>query len=642
MARYISQEQIQPGPLATKAPIWKDIHETAMDVGAQYAERAGAVAGLQPGFTPGIAFTKMGASFQDAALKAHTMMLTTDISQSVEDITQKIGQNMHGPSSLDDYNRQVKTYKAHILQETPDQSMPLIKNTLDREVRVGYNALQNKVIKQQHVMANTEQQTIFNTQLNDIGNTARSGDRAAALTKETQLENSVNEGITNGTVTNAKQAEILKNNARKAFVLQYSLGRFQKLLDNPQTSSTDLNKYIDDHRAAGKGPYKNWVSPNDIDATTKKMYALVKEKERMVSPAKAHLTSMQQDAIFSVRNGQDPSMSAAKIATLQQYLPPDKLAAFQEKISEAHNEYASFNLYAHDSIDDRTKEIAKLQDVGNKSRSQYESDSRVAKKLMDVTKAFRSNPFEVVKTDPSYQRQIADMRLTTITANKVTNPALYHKQTLEYGEKVTNLSLHMQKEAGATENNFTVLGSDEVKNISANILNAPTITQGLQELGQIEEQVGPAGAQYALRQLQSQSSSGGHLPVQYGLAVGMPPAYAKQFINSYSKAGVERSTSLDKTTSGNVKAAVDTVLDTWIDSTYSLSGNSDKYVNEYKKAVTRYALYLTATLPDQYSDADDAAQDAANRLILNKYAPDGVNKDYRVPAVDEKSFNASF
>lgn len=644
MDRYTSQQPIQPGPLATNEPIWNDISDTFSNLATQEGEKAGAVAGLQPNYTPGIAFTKAGAAFQDAAIKTHTMLLTTDVSQHVNSITQDIGQNFHGQSSLQEYNTRLKAYSDNVLQNTPAQSLPTVQAYLMKEGATGYNSLQNKLIKQQNALATSDQSNIFQSNVNDISNTAYNGDRATALVKEAKLEAAIKNSITTGTIGDAKSADLLIQNARKAVVNQYALGRFNELINNPQTTSDQINKYFDDYQKAGDKQYPNWTSADERATVVNKMQALLKAKNRQTGPSQQEKSDTIKNMIYDAKNGADTSLFAPTLARLQPNMPDYDFQSLQQQIAGASLLHSEYQLNRFDPRGKQMQTISTLLDPTGKTRDEYNHDSELANMLQSNLKKLDSDPVSVLADDPALQKDADSIKLTTITANPETDPQAYNDQLMQYNAKMTSRMLNYQKQMGLTGAQLKVFGvsNGELSNTASAIINAKTIDDSLSIIQGLQNQVGAENLPYAIGQLMAKGPNGGNVPVSYFLMAGLqniPEAapYAAQIKSAMSPAGIALTKSIDPSDVSDLQAAVQDQLSSWVSSAYSFNGDSAQYINDYQNAVLQYAKVLYLSDPNDQGNMNKASQDAANRLILSRYAKDGINDDYRVPKFDENN-----
>ncbi len=578
-----------------------------------HALEAGRMAGQMVGAkVPTSELTEADRIYKEAFLKANNGILQQTARQQIEKARNEI---MNDPNfnngSLLDYQHRAKGIATAILQKTPQELEPEIKNYLSYTLNQNQQIIANKVNALTRNQAKEVGFDSANNLVPQILNSAYSEDEPD-LPKTKALLGQFNGNIDSlvaAGLYDGKAASATKFSLYRKIQEQHLLGQANRAFSQGNDSAI---KFMQDF--SNKTPKQLGIDPELKNKIAIKLNTMVKQREQSLGISKKSLDNQIDNTVAMVRRGKIDEDVAMTTRNKIMEFEPSKLEDFNEKIESA-NYYHSLYSGAIDR---------------NPLQAQQFLNSHIPQPN-DPLFANKEKEYKKVQADyANYRKSLANDYAGTLFKN---DPGVAHVAERESvslnssGGKITpnagtaNVDEYLVEKAKSLDvnsNDITVIPKSEAITI-VNQLNNKN-TSGMEKRAILVSLASQHG-KYMPYVMNALSKAGLQQNVQMVLSAMNNPESRDQIENLDNWLGSDQKSVNDLIKSKGIKelsiqSAINSNLSKFEDSLDGYNYDASKDKTNVRNQVELYAKYLIAA---KGLSVSDAVETAANTLVNNNF-----------------------
>lgn len=599
---------IQPGPIANVGSSFERLanvlqsfsdktSQVTQRVSDELAAKRGAEAGRSLEFDPKIPITEADKAFEQAALQANKVAVSTNVRDKIKSIEQEtLDPKNFNQNSLEEYQRKIAGFSSGLLQNVPKSNQDAVKNVINYYAING----QNRVLARTDAVDKEKLKAGLLSSLNkfqhDSANAAFSGDGASGASLFGQGKRTLQVALESGLVSGSFVAETTE---RWQSDLQQSsyLGQFNRALEDgkPQEYLAKFNK----------SKSTDLTEPERLNLHMK-MEGMLRQKRTSIAIKGEDLSNEINDELVRVQNGAQQNLVLS--SKIREFFP-EKFGAYQDDLnaaklySTASTQLKYVSPLDREAILDKFK--PKLNEPGIAKKEQVFSKLEQLNK--EQLSQFTKDPAGYIQDSPAVESAVNEF------------------STLGKGDPFQTM-INAQKQMGLTDSQVRLISNVKAAAYVTKIKTDP-IEKQVTDIKSIAEEYGKH-ANIALRDL---SRAG--LPMANQLVISMSNNPASMSLTPQAVEAFETPTKvLTDNLPANVKqsaisTAVKQNLDQYVSTVTVYNGPTNDTINNIYQHVTKLALKLAQT-----EDPEKAARDASDALINNHFSYETVNgQAFRYP-----------
>lgn len=624
---------VQPGPMVDGASIYDGYSKMFQQISAQTApiaqnladesaQSAGAQAGQNLNFKPGIEIGQASKEFNEAALQANRYQAGADILTNINNFKQQALQNV-SQNSLDNYQASIQGYSKGLLSTVPAQNRPYVQKLLTYKATEGQQhiqtALNNRLVQQ----GAQQLQSTYNTYSNEMVQANQQNNGQAGASFYGQTKNILDKAFQGGFLT-AKEHQGYVTQLNQAYYKSQVSGQLNQIHQNGvQTTAEKLaasNQFIADV-GTNKDLQANF-SPFQIHALQTNLQTQQNQWKQQQGLNAAALNQLMKKLNQQAYNGSQ--VDENELNTLHESLPPAQWDNFNQKYQTNQAVGSVVNQVKTASLSDGASSISELQDALSKTEDP-DSVAILNKGIKDAQLTYRDKLNDPVKY--AVQNQAYQNAVQAHQEDPGDNPQSGVYQKL----------IDLQKAQGYSQQQIHIMSNAQAKGIAQQMNNASP-DQLLALYQQMESNYG-ANSQYLAYAMQDLHRNGLKTAPAVMSAMASNPN-TKQGVGDFSTAlqtpltkwsGIlnDQQSGQFRQVQQNVTAALQPTIKLFTNQGLS---NPNQFAN-LQNATTQLASYYV--WKDGMSPSQ-AAEQAANQTFVGHYNKGVFNShSFALPLTDE-------
>ena len=599
---------IKPGPVAKVgasfeklANVLQDFSDKSLQVTQRISDelsaKRGAEAGRSLDFEPKTPVTETDRAFEQAALQANKVAVSTNVRDKIKSIEQEtLDPANFNQNSLEEYQRKISGFSAGLLQNVPKSNQDAVKNVINYYAING----QNRVISRTQAVDKQKLHAGLLSSLNkfqhDSENAAFSGDGASGAALFSQGKRTLQMALDSGLVSGSFSAETTER-WQSELQQQSYLGQFSRAIDDG-TPQEYLRKF-------SKSKSTDLTEPERLNLHMK-MEGMLRQKRTSISIKGEDLNNEINDELVRVQHGAKPDLTLS--SKIREFFPK-KYGAYTDDINAAKLYSTASTQLKYVSPLDRQAILEKFKPKLN--------ESGIAKKEQVFSKIEQLNREQLTQFTKDPAGYIQDSPAVENAVNQFS--------TLGKGDPFQTM-INAQKEMGLTDSQVRLISNVKAAAYVTRIKTDP-IAKQVSDIKSIADEYGKH-ANVALRDL---SRAG--LPMANQLVISMSNnpsslSLVPQAVEAFETPMKDLVDALpDKKTKSQISSLVKGHLEQYNSTVAVYNGPTSTLTANLNQHVLRIAMKLAQT-----ETVEKAARDAANAAINDHFSYDTVNGEtYRYP-----------